>query len=300
MKIQTFSIVAGTKVCNAKCPFCVSRMTPSDGIGLEELKVNWRNFHKACALAKQCGVTTVLITGKGEPTLYPDNITDYMKALHQHMFPLVELQTNGILLGEKNDEYEEYLKRWYELGLTTIAISIVSHEDRANQQIYMGGVGEQLTLPRYPPLAETIAFLHKKGFSVRLSCVLIRNVLGEAGQIRSLRNLVAFAKDSGVEQLTLRPLNKPDHCEDKAVEEYCRANMLTEDEYDALDYWLRQSGNRLMTLTHGATVYDVDGQNVCLTSSLTINPAGENLRQLIFFPDGHLRYDWQYEGAILL
>jgi hypothetical protein len=24
------------------------------------------------------------------------------------------------------------------------------------------------------------------------------------------------------------------------------------------------------------------------------------MRNLIFFPDGHLRYDWEYEGAILL
>ena len=26
MRIQTFSIVVGTKACNAKCPFCVSRI----------------------------------------------------------------------------------------------------------------------------------------------------------------------------------------------------------------------------------------------------------------------------------
>jgi hypothetical protein len=51
---------------------------------------------------------------------------------------------------------------------------------------------------------------------------------------------------------------------------------------------------------HGAIVYDYRGQNVCLTDALTIEPETDKIRQLIFFPDGHLRYDWQYKGAILI
>ena len=51
------------------------------------------------------------------------------------------------------------------------------------------------------------------------------------------------------------------------------------------------------------TVYDVNGQNVLLSLPLTkytrdTNP--ENLRKLIFFQDGHLRYEWEMEGGILL
>ena len=51
---------------------------------------------------------------------------------------------------------------------------------------------------------------------------------------------------------------------------------------------------------HQAEVYDVEGPNLCLPDSLTIEAGTENLRQLIFFPGGHLRYDWQHPGAILL
>lgn len=29
MKIQTLSVVAGTEACNARCPFCVTGMTPA-------------------------------------------------------------------------------------------------------------------------------------------------------------------------------------------------------------------------------------------------------------------------------
>ena len=55
-----------------------------------------------------------------------------------------------------------------------------------------------------------------------------------------------------------------------------------------------------MSLPHGAEVYDVAGQNVCISNCLTIEPDTDNLRQIIVFPDGHIRYDWNYEGAILL
>ena len=40
------SIVAGTKKCNAKCPFCISKMTPNNGINNVEPEVNWRNFRQ--------------------------------------------------------------------------------------------------------------------------------------------------------------------------------------------------------------------------------------------------------------
>ena len=78
MKIQTFSIVAGSEACNARCPFCISKMTVAHGIDLKEPEVNWRNLRKACLLAQACGVTTAMITGKGEPTLFPNQITRYL------------------------------------------------------------------------------------------------------------------------------------------------------------------------------------------------------------------------------
>ena len=55
-----------------------------------------------------------------------------------------------------------------------------------------------------------------------------------------------------------------------------------------------------MKLMHGATVYDVAGQNVCLSNCLTVGKTDEDIRQLIFFPDGKISYDWQHEGARLL
>ena len=48
MKIQTFSIVVGGKKCNAKCPYCVSKMTGDEGLCGDGGKLNRRNLRKAC------------------------------------------------------------------------------------------------------------------------------------------------------------------------------------------------------------------------------------------------------------
>src|SRR3989344_5544133 len=146
MKVQTFSIVAGSEACNARCPFCISKMTPPMGVAFKEPPVNWRNFRKACQLAKACYVTTAMITSKGEPTLFPKQISKYLRAIEKFEFPIIEIQTNGIPIAERPSVYGKYLAEWYELGLTTLAISIVHWEAEKNRQVYLPHKKEYINL----------------------------------------------------------------------------------------------------------------------------------------------------------
>lgn len=293
MRIQTFSIVAGSEACNARCPFCISKMTVTHGVTLKQPRVNWRNFRKACLLAQRNGVTTAMLTSKGEPTLFPEQVTQYLEALAEFEFPLVELQTNGVMFQEKEDKYETYLKRWYELGLSTIAISIVSHKAEHNRQVYLPYKESYIDLTRL------VGQLHQHGFSVRLTCTMAK---GYVDSPQTLTELVDYAREVGAEQLTVRPVNKPDpdRSRDREVFQWTAENALERSQIDSISAYLEAKATRLMTLPHGAVVYDFDGQNLCLTDCLTLDSGGEDLRQLIFFPDGHLRYDWQYAGATLL
>ena len=81
MRVQTYTIVAGSEACNARCPYCVSRMTPDYEMDEGLPEVNWRNFEIGCRFAKDSGVSTVLVTGKGEPTLFPGQISDFLRRL---------------------------------------------------------------------------------------------------------------------------------------------------------------------------------------------------------------------------
>jgi len=291
MKFTTLSIIAGSEACNARCPYCVSKMTPLQGVPLEEPEVNWRNFRLAARLAKQSDVTTVMITGKGEPTLFPQQISQYLDALKPYEFPLIELQTNGILLQEKPEVYDQFLREWYEKDLGIISVSIVHYAPERNREVYTPHKEGYVDLPGL------ISKLHEMRYSVRLSCIMMSGFIDSAEE---LERLVSFAYDHGVEQLTVRPVNAPDKSRNDAVKEWTLEHMLRDDQLEDIASYLEREGYELSRLPHGGIVYDVHGQNVCLTNSLTLDAHQEEYRQLIFFPDGHVRYDWQYKGAILL
>ncbi|MDO8622757.1 MAG: radical SAM protein [archaeon] len=290
MKIQTFTIVAGTAACNAKCPYCVSKMTPHQGVGFEKPKVNWINFDKACRLAQVNNVSTVLITGKGEPTLYPEQITEFLEKIKKFQFPLIEIQTNAIAFGKEYEKYEKYLKKWRILGLNTIAISFVSNKKEDNKKIYTPDSD-------YVNLEDLIKKLHKLGFSIRLGCIMLKGFIDNPEKVKKLSETV---KEWGVEQLTIRSVKSSEDSENKDIYQYSKEHELSDGQILDISKFLEKNAKKLMTLEHGAVVYDLNGQNICLTDCLTIKSDTEELRQLIFFPDGHLRYDWRYKGAVII
>jgi pyruvate-formate lyase-activating enzyme len=290
MRIQTFSVVAGSEACNARCPFCVSRMTPSYDGDLHEPVVRWRNFDIACRFARDHQVSTVLLTGKGEPTLFPGQLTRYLRHLEPHGFPFVELQTNGIAIAEQA-AVRDRLAEWYESGLTLVALSVVHWKAERNRSVYRPDGGA------YPDLAALVGRLHAAGLAVRLSCTLLSGYIDSAERLEELTD---FCRREGVEQLTVRPVERPESSRDPAAASWIDANRPKPEVLDELRAHLDESATRLLELPHGAIVYDRAGQNVCLSNCLTIDPSDERIRQLIFFPDGHLRYDWQYPGAILI
>ncbi len=291
MRIQTLSIVTGTAACNAKCPFCVSKMTPDAKL---LTSVNWDNFRVACNLAEKCGVTTAMFTGKGEPTLHPDQITEYLRVMDRK-FPIVELQTNGLkFMPEENEDaerrMEHYLDDWHRMGLTTVAISIAHYERQHNAEIYTPGRG-------YMDLPRLIKKLHGLGLSVRLACTMLQ---GHIDSVTQLKFLLDFARENLVEQLTVRPVAAPEATANDDMKRWVKAHMVPEERIFSIRDMAGKEGTLLMTLPHGARVYDMDGQNLCLTDCLTIDSHSDDLRQIIFFPDGHIRYDWRYKGATIL
>lgn len=294
MKIQTFSIVVGTKACNAACPFCVSRMTGFEPVIGKSRSINDLHFEKACRLAQIGGTTTVLLTGKGEPTLYPDEITRYMSALEKWGFPLIELQTNAIGIGKLTKRTAKVklsnstLARWRDLGLNTIAISAVSDRWDENASIYGEDYGELPYIAKY---------LHSKGFTIRLCIMMLKGMIDRQSRVDEV---IAFCREHGIEQLTIRPVRMPTNTKDANASTFVLEHGITEYQEIVVARHIEERGSRLLSLMHGAQVFDVDGQNVCLSDCLTNEPTNSDIRTLIFYSDGRLCYDWQHDGAVIL
>lgn len=292
MKIQTFSVVVGGKKCNATCPYCVSKMT-----GKEECteEINERNFHKACEFAQMSGVSTVLLTGKGEPTLYMSHISRYLELINKYSFPFIELQTNGIDL----KEHPHAMKPWYDKGLTIVSLSCVHWDTEKNKEI----LGKN-----FVALEENIKLLHSYGFSVRVSCVMLN---GRIDSIHQIKTFIDMCKSWEVEQFTIRPVSNDVKINEADIfnntKKYEIYNWIKEREIDNnriydIDKFFNtdKDSTLLLELAHGAKVYDYCGQNISINSCLTHSPNPDEVRQLIFFPDGKLRYSWVYPGAIII
>jgi len=288
MKISTMSIVVGTRACNASCPFCVSKMTPRMAELPATTDLPVRNLRKSLLFAERSGVSTILLTGKGEPTLYPDQVDFYLREIARNgRFPFVEMQTNGFLL--EDGRMDRRLRAWHDLGLTTVSISMVSTDPAENGRTMAAG-------KRRTETAEAVRRLHDAGLAVRLNCTMVRGVVDSAPRLAALRD---WCRERRVGQLTIRELTVPPKSEDARVYAYALAHRPRAAGIRAIRRTLAREARALLTLPHGAVIYDWAGQNVCLNNCLT-PPQDDQIRQIIFFPDGHLRYDWVYEGAILL
>jgi hypothetical protein len=203
--------------------------------------------------------------------------------------PAKELQTNAVVFERKKDKYDPLLTKWQGLDLKTVAISIVHFESERNREIYLPYSRSYIDLPG------VLENLHELGLRTRLACVLVNRFIDSP---KLLEQLINFATRSKVEELTIRPVNKPDKTSDTDVYEWTNQHQLKQSQLDAMKGYLEKTGTVVKELPFGATIYDVHGQNVCLTNSLTKDEDDSYMRQLIFFPNGRIATDWM-EGAEL-
>jgi molybdenum cofactor biosynthesis enzyme MoaA len=282
-KVYTLSPVVGGLACNARCPFCVAGMTPANGVNAKGEAPQLAEFKRACEYARLHDSNSLLYTSKGEPTLWPDQLTQYLEVSQHFDFESVELQTNGIPIFDRKPVTDEHLRTWRKLGLKLVALSIVHYDAEENRKIYLPYRKSYIDLPAL------IADLHKFGFEVRLSTVMIRDAIDTPAQ---LQKLIDFAKEHKVKQLTVRPVAKPDVSRSDKISAWVGKRYVTDEQRAELEAFLDKNGTLLSTLPWGGRIYDVGGQNVCSTNCLTRDEGMAVGRQLIFFPDGKICDDW--------
>jgi len=286
--VKTYSVCVGNRACNAQCPFCVARMSGATGTepGVAPV-IDPVRLRKGAELAKSLGATTALITGKGEPTLWPERLFEAVDVVRE-VFPLVEVQTNGIALSD-------YITGGlYSRGVTMIALSAVHYRRDANEECY----------GRYPHsgLSGLVNHIHLMGLSVRLCCMLAKGWLDSVDEVE---RLIHWAHGEKVEQLTIRSITTPStpSYRNEEIWNWSKEHAIDHKTMQKIDEHIQHRSVRLNTLVHGR-VYaynlgDGEEQNVCLSDCLTANADSNEIRQLIYCPDGHVRYDWVHDAAIV-
>lgn len=259
------------------------------------LDVNWPRFDTACNIVHQArdGLISILLTGKGEPTLHPKLIEKYLLKLKMKGdFPLIDLQTNGIIFDPRADSTgPDHLKRWRDLGLTLVCISLAHYSPiPSNSLMRIHGALDY----DYRRAIETA---HKLGLVVRLNYTLLKCGLHTP---EDMEEAIRLARLQDVEQLTFREATMPYESECEETAAFVKEQR-PEGACKKLFHHLELNGaNRLPNLAHGAALFDYDGQNVSINNCLTETLDSDDIRQIIFFPNGEICYDWKYRGARLL
>jgi molybdenum cofactor biosynthesis enzyme MoaA len=244
-------------------------------------------FNIACRIVDQMrdGLLTVTLTGQGEPLLFTKQIEKYLDCIN-FRFPKIELQTNGILV----EENIKNLKRWRDNGLTLVCLSVAANDPEVSNGI-MGIRGDRYNYWR------TATMLQEIGLNVRLNCTMTKVGVWRP---EDAENLIFRADNAGILQTTFREVDMPNPCHDAKIGAWVSLQK-PEGAAKRLHHYLRMNGAvPLLELPHGGTVYSYHNQNVCISNCLGESTNPDDIRRLIFFPDGRLSYNWQYPAARLL
>ena len=290
----TLSLVAGPDTCNARCPFCIARMVPSKFVDRKAIPINTDQLKVALDRAVTGGSDTILITGNGEPTMFPDQITQYLDEVdrfaRERMVTLRrEMQTNGLLFEQQPERYDTYLREWAAKGLQTIAVSVSHYAPEKNREIYT---------PHRPDYIDLVSLINRiKGFGirVRLTVVLMKGFIDSPEKVEKM---IAFARDNNVEEISLLPVNEPNSSKDPHSSKWVHENRLTQDQLVAIQRHIEGGGRLVKEFGFGGKVFDYDGQNVCITDCITPEPGINTERRLIFYPRGVMAHDWDDSTVI--
>jgi hypothetical protein len=266
-------------ICDKNCNYCVSRMT---GYPVADDHLIMRNLDKVKMLATMAGVSSVMFTGKGEPTLNYGGLVTMMTPFKK--WPGLELQTNGYWLNKS--ENLDAVSELHRIGLDIVAVSVDSEADCKNLQ----------------PLFEKVR-------SSDMKLRICYNLVKFEPILNYVEDLIEMVIKCGADQLLVRKITIPKYIDEGSIAAINTRNWIINNVsfelYDVLEqqFISRYGGPQSLVriLPHGATVYDYKGKISVSFSNYCIQEANntDDIRSLIFMEDGHVYTSWDKVSSFL-
>jgi sulfatase maturation enzyme AslB (radical SAM superfamily) len=282
-KIYSVSALVGDGACNANCSFCAGKYLRPQA---KENLSYYKNLEAAIKLSARYGGWSLSLTSSGEPTCDLNGLTKalevYKKCANQGAyFPNINLFTNGILLGDK-DFCKTNLKKWKELGLTNIALSI--HSENESEQAKAYG------LEKYPDFRKIIDNVLEQGLGIRGTLLLRKDGVENSRRYEKAVNTLI---EKGIDNITSWPIGNPNGTRN----EYTPSRL----GLFGIRRWLHKNAKLCHGHEWGGGVYDYNGNILRITDYVTKHdPNKDFVRQLVVFQDGTVAYSWIREGALCM
>lgn len=307
LRAQSISFQVSTRTrCNARCRFCISRLTPNmekvdEKVQLCDLS---DDVPKGLDYARRLGATHAILTGKAEPTQEdPAYIHEMIKTCRDHNF-LVDMHTNGFLLNRNGSDFT--LKELSDYGLTMITFSIAHYAVGVN--VNLMGVHTD-----YPTL---IKEAHDLGLLVRCSLVLCKSGISTPEDVATY---IRCMGELGAHMVVIRKLWTPSTYSEKNKDVYewnvkneiplhsvsSEFRHISKMKHEHED-WKHYNLYGLAPLPWGVPVYAMEGcfadpeHGVNITfAECDANDTGPVLKSIVQKPNGHGYRNWDFNGNIL-
>jgi molybdenum cofactor biosynthesis enzyme MoaA len=243
------------------------------------VKLMNRNLEKVLNLARTSQVSSVLLTGKGEPFLNLDEVVFFVRTFRE--FPL-EIQTNGIWLSQNLAKVETLV----DLGLNVVAVSVDNCD--------FSPIGTM-------PFENMVRVLHDNGMLCRV-CFNVTNKFAIVPRL-NFGDLLCLMSYVRADQFTLRNIVVPNFTKETPQSKWIKENV-DPDLYPRLASELKEmcqaKGQLLRNLPYGAKVYQLDDiavsySDYCIQDSNNM----DDIRSLIFQEDGHVYSSWNSRASAI-
>lgn len=262
--------------CNKSCPYCISKITPD--VSFNDL-LYMRNLKKVKEFARIANVSSVLITGKGEPTLNKKFLE--IVAREMNNFPL-ELQTNGLVFNKPN--WNHFL---YDIGFNNISISLDFIKEYPED-----------TLKRIKIFFDDNSRM--ADMTIRLAINITDHVPEEYLDINFY---VDLCSQYNVSQIIFRNIVNPGYINHKnKYSDWINDNTKMKKYFEILNSFLKivNKGDAyiIRNTKFGMSVYDYKGLSIALSNYCIQETNNTNdIRSLIYQVDGHLYMSWNSKAS---
>lgn len=283
MNIQSLSIVVPSGKCWNHCKFCVSCQHHEDyGQDIVSARNIPQSYINRMLFVRDEGCNSMIITGTTEPQ---QNLPFIYKLLEVNRnlrkpFYNIAIQTTGTNLKP------EVIENLASAGVTTLALSISSIDDRRNWDIISAPAKT-----RTMPLVDLISCAKKHGMNVR-ACF---NLTSEFNNIKP-GQLFIWAKENKVDQVTFRKIYK-DGNGDEA--QWVSKHEFLEERFGQFKNYVQINGHPIARLPYGFIQFSVHGISTVIDDNCMAKDNIDEMKYAILRPNGHLYSRWDDTGSLI-
>ncbi len=228
------------------------------------------------------GCNSMILTGTAEPQQNLDFIYQLLayNRLLRKPFYNIAIQTTGSNL------MQDDIKELADAGVTTLALSISSIDDKRNWEII------------HTPIGARNMTIHALIYTAKENNMNVRACFNLTDEFNNMapQDYFNWCKDYKVDQATFRKIYA-DGINEKA--EWVRQHEFSSEKFDDIAKYIKENGTPISRLPYGFIQFSVHGVSTVIDDNCMSKDNIDEIKYAILRPNGHLYSRWDDTGSLI-